>query len=118
MAAADIDAYLQGLDQPSRGTLQEMRRRILLVVPDAEQVISYAMPGFKVSGKTVAGLAGFKNHLSYLPHSGSVLPAMADQLTGYTMTKGSLHFALDEPLPTELVRQLLEVRLRQAGLLS
>jgi uncharacterized protein YdhG (YjbR/CyaY superfamily) len=87
-------------------------------VPDARQVISYAMPGFKVSGRTVAGLAAFKNHLSYLPHSGSVLPAMADQLTGYTMTKGSLHFALDEPLPTELVRQLLEVRLRQAGLLS
>ena len=113
MAAADIDAYLQGIEEPSRATLEEMRRRILLVVPEAEQVISYAVPGFKVEGKTVAGLAAFKNHLSYLPHSGSVLPELADQLAGYTMTKSALHFPLDEPLPTELVRLLLEVRLRQ-----
>ena len=78
MAAADVDAYLRGVAEPGRATLEEMRRRILLVVPEAEQVISYAVPGFKVEGKTVAGLAAFKNHLSYLPHSGSVLAVLAD----------------------------------------
>src|SRR4051794_33013554 len=112
MAAADIDAYLQSIDEPGRATLEEMRRRILLAVPHAEQVISYAVPGFKVEGKTVAGLAAFKNHLSYLPHSGSVLAELVDELAGYTMTKSALHFPLDTPLPTALVRQLLEVRMR------
>ena len=116
MAAADIDRYLLELDEPYRSTLEEMRKRILSLVPDAEQAISYSVPAFKVGGKTVAGLAAFKNHLSYLPHSGSVLPAMAEQLTGYTRTKSALHFAVDQPLPPVLIRTLLDVRMREAGL--
>ena len=62
-------------------------------MPEAEQVISYGMPAFRVDGKTVAGFAAFKNHLSYLPFSGSVLSQLADELEGYTMTKSALHFA-------------------------
>lgn len=116
MAAADIDRYLLELDEPHRSTLEEMRKRILCLVPDAEQTISYSVPAFKVRGKTVAGLAAFKNHLSYLPHSGSVLPTMAEQLAGYTRTKSALHFAVDPPLPPALIRNLLDVRMREAGL--
>ena len=71
------------------------------------------MPAFKVEGKTVAGFAAFKNHLSYLPHSGSVLPALSEELAGYQGTESSLHFAVDQPLPSELVRKLIETRLRE-----
>ena len=117
MAAADIDAYIGALDEPKRSTLEEMRRRILEVVPKAEQCLSYAMPAFKVQGKTVAGLAAFKNHLSYLPHSGSVLAQLEDELGRYERTKGSLHFAVDEPLPGHLVRQLVLTKMRECGLL-
>lgn len=115
MAAEDIDRYLAGVEEPKRGTLEEMRRRILEVVPDAEQCISYAVPAFKVQGKTVAGLAAFTNHLSYLPHSGSVLPALADETRGYAQTSGSLHFPIDTPLPRPLIKKLLTTRMRQAG---
>ena len=73
MAPQDIDSYLATVDEPRRTTLEELRRSILAVIPDAEQCISFGMPAFKVRGKTVAGFAAFKNHLSYLPHSGSVL---------------------------------------------
>ena len=93
------------MDEPKRSTLSQLRRSILAVVPDAEQCISYGMPAFKVQGKTVAGFAAFKNHLSYLPHSGSVLPQLADDLAAYQRTKGSLHFAVDEPLPPDTRRQ-------------
>ena len=82
-SANDIDGYLRALDQPKRGTLEEMRRRILDVIPKAEQCLSYSVPAFKIQGKTVAGLAAFKNHLSYLPHSGSVLAQLHDELSGY-----------------------------------
>jgi uncharacterized protein YdhG (YjbR/CyaY superfamily) len=115
MAAADIDRYLLELDEPHRSTLEEMRKRILSLVLDAEEAISYSVPAFKVQGKAVAGLAAFKNHLSYLPHSGSVLPALAEQLAGYTRTKSALHFAVDQPLPPALIRKLLDVRMREAG---
>ena len=115
MTADEIDAYLAELDEPKRSTLTQLRRSILAVVPDAEQCISYGMPAFKVQGKTVAGFAAFKNHLSYLPHSGSVLPALADDLAGYEKTKSSLHFPIDKPLPKRLVKKLVTTRLRQLG---
>ena len=116
MAVADIDTYLADLDEPKRTTLQQLRQDILAVVPDAEECISYGMPAFKVGGKTVAGFAAFKNHLSYLPHSGSVLSALAADTAAYESTKGSLHFAVNRPLPKELVSKLVTTRLRQLGL--
>ena len=115
MSAAEIDDYLQRLDEPKRSTLSRLRRDILAVVPDAEQCISYGVPGFKVDGKTIAGFAAFKNHLSYLPHSGSVFPELAGELAGYQKSAGSLRFPVDQPLPPELVEKLIAVRLRQAG---
>jgi uncharacterized protein YdhG (YjbR/CyaY superfamily) len=76
MAPSDIDTYLAGLDEPERGTLQQLRESIRAVIPDAEECISYGMPAFKIRGKTVAGFAAFKNHLSYLPHGGSVIASL------------------------------------------
>ena len=118
MSAAEIDEYLEALEEPKRSTLARLRRDILAVVPDAEQCISYAVPGFKVAGKTIAGFAAFKNHLSYLPHSGSVFPELAQELAGYRRSSGALRFPVDQPLPPELVERLIAVRLRQAGMLS
>jgi uncharacterized protein YdhG (YjbR/CyaY superfamily) len=113
MSAAEIDEYLDGLDEPKRSTLSRLRSDILAVLPDAEQCLSYAVPGFKVGGKTIAGFAAFKNHLSYLPHSGSVFPELTAELAGYRRSTGALQFPIDDPLPAALVRQLVEVRLRQ-----
>jgi uncharacterized protein YdhG (YjbR/CyaY superfamily) len=114
VSAEEIDDYLRGVEEPKRSTLQALRRTILEVIPDAEQAISYGMPAFRVHGKTVAGFAAFKDHLSYLPHSGTVLGQLADNLSGYTMTKGSLHFPVDRPLPKDVVKRLIAVRLREA----
>ena len=111
----EVDAYLRGVAEPGRSTLQTLRRTILEIVPDAEQVISYRVPAFRVRGDTIAGFAAFKNHLSYLPFSGSVLSQLTDELDGYTMTKSSLHFAVDRPLPKALVKKLIAVRLAQVG---
>lgn len=106
-----VDAYLAALEEPKRSTLEVLRRTILEVVPDAEQVISYRVPAFRVGGKTIAGFAAFKNHLSYLPFSGSVLPRLADELVGYSGTKSALHFPVDEPLPKDIVEKLIAARL-------
>jgi len=115
VTTAEVDDYLATLDEPKRSTLEALRRSILRVVPDAEQCISYGMPAFRVDGRVVAGFAAFKNHLSYLPHSGDVLEDVADRLDGYTRTSGSLHFGVDEPLPDDLVRVLVEAKLRRLG---
>jgi uncharacterized protein YdhG (YjbR/CyaY superfamily) len=111
VSAEEVDEYLRGIEEPKRSTLQALRRTILEIVPDAEQVISYRVPAFRVRGKTFAGFAAFQNHLSYLPFSGSVLSRLADELEGYKMTKSALHFAVDRRLPKTLVRKLIAARL-------
>ncbi len=115
VSAKEVDDYLNAVDEPKRGTLLALRRTILKIVPEAEQVISYRVPAFRVQGKIVAGFAAFKDHLSYLPFSGSVLQELGDELRGYTMTKSALHFPVDRPLPTSLVKRLIAVRLDQIG---
>ncbi len=115
MSAEEVDEYLRGVEGPSRGALQTLRRTILEIVPEAEQVISYRIPAFRVGGKTVAGFAAFKTHLSYLPFSGSVLGQLERELDGYTMTKSSLHFSVERPLPKALVKRLIAVRLADPG---
>jgi uncharacterized protein YdhG (YjbR/CyaY superfamily) len=72
------------------------------------------MPAFKRRGKILAGFAAFKSHLSYLPHSGSVISQLAKETEGYTKTKGSLHFPVDKPLPKKLVKTLLDARMAEA----
>ncbi len=113
VAAEDVDEYLRAVEEPKRSTLQALRETILEIVPDAEQVISYRVPAFRVDGKTVAGFAAFRDHLSYLPFSGSVLAGLGDELRGYTMTKSALHFDLERPLPKALVERLVAVRLEE-----
>jgi uncharacterized protein YdhG (YjbR/CyaY superfamily) len=113
MTTSDIDDYLAALEEPKRSTLEEVRRRILEVVPQAEQCLSYSVPAFKVDGKTVAGLAAFKNHLSYLPHSGSVLSSLGDDISGYEQTKGALHFPIDQPLARPLIKRLIDAKTRE-----
>jgi uncharacterized protein YdhG (YjbR/CyaY superfamily) len=80
MSAEEIDQYLDALKEPKRTTLARLRQTILEILPAAEQGISYGVPAFKVRGKTIAGFAAFKDHLSYLPHSGSVFPQLKDEL--------------------------------------
>jgi uncharacterized protein YdhG (YjbR/CyaY superfamily) len=115
VSAEDVDEYLRGVDERKRGTLAQLRATILEIIPEAEQVISYGLPAFRVRGTTVAGFAAFTNHLSYVPFSGSVLGQLGDELEGYTTTKSSLHFDVDRPLPKALVKKLIATRLAEAG---
>jgi uncharacterized protein YdhG (YjbR/CyaY superfamily) len=115
MSREQVDAYLAKVEGPKRSTLEELRRTILAIVPEAEECISYQVPAFRVGGRVIAGFAAFNNHLSYLPFSGSVLNQLPEELTGYERTLGSLHFPVDRPLPESLVKKLIEVRLGEIG---
>ncbi len=113
MALRAIDEYLAALDEPKRKTLEALRQTIHGIIPRAEECISYGMPAFRLEGKVIAGFAAFKNHLAYLPHSGSVLGELSDDLAGYESTAGSLHFPIDKPLPRSLVKKLIATRLEE-----
>jgi uncharacterized protein YdhG (YjbR/CyaY superfamily) len=113
MSQQEIDNYLAELDEPKRSTLRALRQTILSIAPDAQQCISYGMPAFRMHGKVIAGFAAFKDHLSYLPFSGSVLAKLADDIAGYATSKSALRFSIDKPLPKALVKKLIAVRLKE-----
>ena len=115
MTVEEVDAYLAGLKTDQRAALEALRVSILKVIPDAEQGISYGMPAFRIDGKVVAGFAAFTSHLAFLPHSGQVLSHLGPAVAGYKHTAGSLHFSVGKPLPDELVRQLVQEKLKILG---
>lgn len=111
-----VAAYYAAAPQPQQGTLLAMRAVLAKLLPDAEQVISYGVPTFKVAGKGVAGLAWYAKHCSYLPMSGSVTATLAEELAGYKTTKGAVQFPVSEPLPPATVATLVTARLAELGL--
>jgi len=115
LSRSEIDAYLANVEEPKRSTLEELRKTILDVIPEAEECISYQMPAFRVEGHVIAGFAAFRDHLSYFPFSGSIPNQLHDELAKYKQTVSALHFAVDKPLPRPLVKRLIELRLDEAG---
>ncbi len=107
-----FDAYLSAQPQPQQRTLVAVAASIRTLLPGAFECISYGMPAFQVDGTSVAGLAGFKNHCSYFPHSGAVLARMSADLVGYDHNEGTLRFPVDKPLPKALLRKLVIERMR------
>ena len=116
MTSPEVDAYLASVDEPKRSTLEAVRRSILDVVPDAEEALAYGAPAFRLHGQTVAGFAAYTDHLSYLPHSGSVLAGLGDAVACYQCSKGALRFAVGTPLPPSVVSALVHARLDELGL--
>ena len=110
MSAREIDDYLAGIDEPGRGTLETLRQTILQLLPQAEQGLSYGAPAFRIDGKVVAGFSAARGHLSYLPHSGSVIATLGELTAAHETSKGALRFPPDAPLPVPLVEALIAAR--------
>ena len=98
---------------PQRETMLEMRKRILAIIPNAEEVVSYGMPAFKVNGTVIAGLLAHKNHVGFYPFSGSVLGNFKSDPRNFKYTKSALHIPIDKPLPKSLLKKLLNARISQ-----
>ena len=108
-----IDDYLATVSDDRRVALQDLRRKIRSIIPDAEECISYRIPAFRLHGTVVAGFCATAKGCSYFPFSGSTLKTLAPHLRGYSQTKGSLHFSPDKPLTAALVRKLVRTRIAE-----
>ena len=105
-----VDAYLATLPPDQRATLQRLRAHIARIVPEADELISYGMPAFKLNGRFLVSYAGWKKHCSIYPLTDSFLEAHTEELEGYARTKGSLHFTPQSPLPDGLLEDLVRGR--------
>ena len=109
-----VRAHYQLAPSPHKETMLEMRRRILEIVPDAQEVVSYGMPAFKVDETIVAGLLANKKHVGYYPFSGSILKLFPEELAGFSKTISAVHVPVDKPLTKTLMKKLIKARLTQA----
>ncbi len=116
MSADSIDAYLSALAPIKRQTLEAVRAAILEILPEASQEIYYAMPAFMVEGRALAGFAAFKNHLSWIPYSGQVVPKLLVEIAPYSLgsSSGVFKFAIDKPLPAHIIQKLILTRAIEA----
>ena len=103
-----IDDYIAGFPAEVQAILQQIRTIIRETVPDAEEVISYQMPTYRLHGKLVH-FAAFKQHIGFYPTPTGVEGFM-DELAPYQHAKGSIRFPLDQPIPYALIRKIVKYR--------
>ena len=111
----DVDAYLT--DQPAdvRAGLQHIADLVLEVAPDAVQGTSYGAPAFRHGGRPLVGFSVAKSHLNLFVFSPAVIERVADRLEGFTLTKGTVQFTAEHPVPDDVVRDMVRYRLDELG---
>jgi uncharacterized protein YdhG (YjbR/CyaY superfamily) len=106
-----VDEYLANLPGNTRAILKEFRKTIKQAAPQAEELISYNMPAFKLHGMLVY-YAAWKEHIGFYPVS-SGIEAFKKELSAYEAAKGSVKFPTDKPIPFNLVSKIVEYRVRE-----
>ena len=111
--AITVDEYLTNIAEPAHTTLNKVRAVIRSVLPaETLEVISYGIPGFK-HRKMLVWYAAFSDHCSFFP-TASVIQEFRMDLKGYRVSKGTIHFPLDKPLPENLLKRMVKARLAEA----
>lgn len=108
-----IDEYVARIPEPAHSMLIKMRTTIRSAVPaEAIETISYGIPAFKHK-KVLVWFAAFSNHCSLFP-TASVIEVFKDALTGFSISKGTVKFSTDKPLPTTLIKKMVRERVAQS----
>ncbi len=106
-----IDEYVAAFPENVQVILEEIRQAIRESAPDAKEAISYQIPTFKLKGNLVH-FAAFKNHIGFYP-APSAINAFKKELTSYEVSKGTVKFPIDEPIPLELIKKMVEYRVKE-----
>jgi uncharacterized protein YdhG (YjbR/CyaY superfamily) len=104
-----IDDYLAGVDDDKRAPLERLRKTIKAIVPRAEECISYQMPAFRLDGRVLVWFGAGANHCAFYP--GGLVSDFEQELGDYEISKGTIRFQPDRPLPAALVRKLIKARI-------
>ena len=110
---SSFDEYLATVPDPQRAELERIRQVVRRTVPDAEEASSYGMPAFKYKKRPLLGFRVSKNHLSVFPFSPEAVEAARGALAGFDLSKGTVRFTPETPIPETALKQLLHHRLRE-----
>jgi len=108
-----IDEYLTGVSVHQRTVLDKLRKTIHAVEPKVEEYISYGIPAFRLNGRSLVFFGAWANHCSFYPGSSATLKNFRDDLKGFQISKGTIRFSPDNPLPLALVKKLVKARISE-----
>jgi|SRR5437660_12837174 len=118
MAKTDVktvDEYIASEPEAVRGTLERVRSAIRKAVPQAEEMISYGIPTYKLQGSRLLYFAAWKQHYSLYPATGRLLAAFKDELAGHEVNKSTIRFPLAQPVPVKLIARIAKFRAKEAA---
>ncbi|MEZ5070723.1 MAG: DUF1801 domain-containing protein [Bacteroidales bacterium] len=108
----EIDAYIAQFPGPVQDILKKLRALVRKHAPDAVEAMAYGMPGFKTNKKPLVYFAGYKSHIGlYATPSGH--SEFKEELSKYKQGKGSVQFPLDQPMPYDLIEQIIRFRVEE-----
>jgi uncharacterized protein YdhG (YjbR/CyaY superfamily) len=116
MSKADpisVEQYIASQPQAVRDILKRVRSAIQKAVPDAEELIAYKMPAYKLHGADLLHFAGWKQHYSLYLASDRVVDAFKNALAPYKVQKGTISFPLSQPVPEKLIEQIARFRAKE-----
>lgn len=105
-----IDLYIETFPEEVRPLLEQLRQTIHELVPEASETISYAIPTFRWKGKNLVHFAGYARHIGFYPGA-ATMAAFSQRLEGFKISKGTVQFPLNRPLPLDLVKEMVSFRL-------
>jgi uncharacterized protein YdhG (YjbR/CyaY superfamily) len=109
----EVDAYMAALPDAKRAVMEELRATIMAAAPEADEVITYKMPGFKTHGRFLVSYDAYKQHYSLFPASDAVVSALGDAITPYLAGRGTIRFPADQPLPLAMIATIITVRVAE-----
>ncbi len=111
-----VDAYIAAQPEAARAVLERVRGAVRKALPDAEEAISYQIPAFKLGGKAVLFIAGWKQHFSLYPANEALVAAFEKELADYECNKkGTIRIKLTQPVPVGLIERIARFRAQEVA---
>jgi uncharacterized protein YdhG (YjbR/CyaY superfamily) len=110
-----VDEYIAAQPDAVQTILGRVRSAIRKAMPEADEVISYKIPTYKLNGRAVLHFAGWKQHYSLYPAGERLAAAFKDELASYTVEKGTIRFPLSQPVPVKLIERIAKFRAQQVA---
>lgn len=110
----NVDDYINSFSQDKKKVLLGFRKKIRKLVPGANESMSYGMPGYKLNGKPLVYFAAFKNHIGFFP-TPSGIDVLEKEEERYKTGKGTMRFALDKPIPWDLIEKIVKSRIKEVS---
>jgi uncharacterized protein YdhG (YjbR/CyaY superfamily) len=108
-----VDEYIAAQPQAAQVVLEKVRSTIRAALPNAEEVISYKIPAYRLNGGIVLYFAGWKRHYSLYPAGERLAAAFVDRLAPYKVSKGTIQLPLSEPVPVKLIERIAKFRAKE-----